>query len=90
MTTVRLTQQQCVYVRQLLFEELHEAAEILAGQAAGATQGNIERENPDGEDALATWQNRLRVTAELLDTVGWSVATDTATIVKLERRRREA
>jgi hypothetical protein len=85
-----LNEVQCVYVRQLLFEELHKAAEILAEQVAGAAQGNVNHDNVDGDDALSTWRSRLQVTAELLDTIGWSVATDTATIVELERKRRVA
>jgi hypothetical protein len=86
-----LNEVQCVYVRQLLFEELHKAAEVLAEQGAGAAQGgNVNHDNVDGDDALSTWRSRLQVTAELLDTIGWSVATDTATIVELERKRRAA
>jgi hypothetical protein len=90
MTTATLNEVQCAYVRQLLFEELHEAAEILAAAAAaaGAAEGNASCENQDGDEALSTFRNRVQMTAELLDTVGWSVATDTAMIVGLERKRR--
>jgi len=87
MTMTTFNEVQCAYVRELLFEELHEAAAILADQAAGAAQGNAARENVDGDDAISTFRNRVQVTAELLDTIGWSVATDTATIVELERKR---
>ena len=87
MTTATLNEVQCAYVRQLLFEELHEAAEILAAAANGAAEGNASCENQDGDEALSTFRNRVQVTAELLDTVGWSVATDAALIVALERKR---
>jgi hypothetical protein len=86
-----LNEVQCAYVRQLLFEELHKAAEVLAEQAIDAAHGgNADRDNFEGDDALSTWRSRLQVTAELLDTIGWSVATDTATLVELERKRRVA
>jgi hypothetical protein len=90
MTTVTLNEAQCVYVRQLLFEELHDAAEILADQAAGAAQGNASCDNQEGDDGASTFRNRVQVIAELLDTVGWSVETDIATIVELERKRQVA
>ena len=88
MTTATLNETQCAYVRQLLFEELHEAAEVLVDQAANAAHGgNADCDNFTGDDALSTWRSRLLVTADLLDAVGWSVATDTALIVALERKR---
>jgi predicted secreted protein len=86
---ITLNETQAIYVRELLYEELHEAAEMLATQAADAAQGNAAAVNVAGDDAHGTWRQRLQVTAELLDTVGWSVTTDTATIVALEQRRRE-
>jgi hypothetical protein len=85
-----LKEVQCTYMRALLFEELQEAAETLAAQAARATQGSADHDNINGDDALGTWRNRLQVTADLLDAIGWSVATDTAMIVELERKRRAA
>ena len=90
MTMTTFNEVQCAYVRELLFEELHKAAEILADQAAGAAQGNAACDNEDGDDAISTFRNRVQVTAELLDTIGWSVAKDTATIVELERKRQVA
>jgi hypothetical protein len=81
---VSLNEVQCVYMRRLLFEELHAAARILVDQTdavvndAGALAG---------DDAYGTYVNRLQVTAELLDTVGWSTRGDTAAIVRLERDR---
>jgi hypothetical protein len=91
MATATLNETQCAYVRQLLFEELHEAAEALVEQAADAAHGGSAAcDNIAGDDALSTWRSRLLVTADLLDTIGWSVAKDTAMIVELERKRREA
>jgi hypothetical protein len=87
---VTLNELQCVYLRELLFEELHETAGILAEQAHAAAEGNAEQDNIAGDDALGTWRNRLQVAAELLDTIGWSVRTDMAKIVELERKRRSA
>ncbi len=87
MTTVTLNETQCLYVRQLLFEELHEAAEILADQAAGAVQGSAGSDNVDGDDAAGTFRHRVQVAAQLLDTIGWSVTTDMTTLVALERKR---
>lgn len=88
MATATLNETQCAYVRQLLFEELHEASKALVPQAADAAHGgNADRDNIAGDDALSTWRSRLLVTADLLDAVGWSVATDTALIVALERKR---
>jgi hypothetical protein len=86
-TKVELTDTQCVYVRELLFQELHEAATVLVEQAFNATQGNADKLNIAGDDAHGTWRQRVQVVAGLLDTVGWSVATDAETIVALERAR---
>ncbi len=82
-----LNDAQCMYVRQLLYQELKEAAEDLAEQAAEACEGNAADPNVAGDNALGTWRQRVQVTAELLDTIGWSVLTDTAAIVELERKR---
>jgi hypothetical protein len=91
MTATTLNEVQCVYVRQLLFEELHDAAEILAEQAMGAARGgNANSENIDGDDAASTLRNRVMPIVDVLGTIGWSVETDTATIVQLERQRRVA
>ena len=86
--SAKLDETQCAHVRQLLFEELARAAEVLEEQAGNAAHGgNADCDNLTGDDALSTWRSRLLVTADLLDAVGWSVATDTALIVALERKR---
>jgi hypothetical protein len=91
MKATTLNEVQCVYVRQLLFEELHDSAEILAEQAIDAARGgNAGSENVNGDDALSTLRNRVMPIVDVLGTIGWSVETDTVTIVQLERKRRVA
>jgi hypothetical protein len=87
--TVTLSEAQCVWLRMLLFEELHQAAEALAEKAANASEGHADQESFEGDDARAAYRHRVQVTAELLDMVGWSVRTDVATLVKFERERDE-
>jgi hypothetical protein len=79
-----LNRTECIYVRQLLFEELHDVAEELARTANEAATGS----DIAGEDSLDTFRQRIAVVAGLLDKVGWSTAGDEAGIVDLERRRR--
>jgi hypothetical protein len=72
---VELTLTQIVLIRQLLFVELHRAAEALVDQAHGAHEGG--GASPlDGIDARGTWCNCLQPIAELLDMVGWDTRTD--------------
>ena len=88
MAAFTMNEVQCAWVRQLLFEEMHEAASTLADQALGAAEGNVADDNLDGDDALGTWRTRMQVVAGLLDTIGWSVRQDTALIVEHDRAAR--
>lgn len=83
MTTATLNEMQCVYVRQLLFEELHGVCEELARNAHDASDGS----DAGGEDAMGTFTQRIVVVAELLNTVGWATTGDHARMVDLERKR---
>ena len=76
MTTVELTDDQIVHLRTLLFEDLHEHAERLAGAAHAAHEGP---KATSGEDAQGTWRCcGIRETAELLDLIGWSTREEAA------------
>lgn len=83
MGTVTLNDTQCIYVRQLLFEELHGVCEELARNANDASDGS----DVGGEDALGTYRQRICVVAGLLNTVGWATTGDHARMVDLERNR---
>ncbi len=83
MTTASLNETQCVYVRQLLFEELHDVCDELARHANDASDGS----DFGGEDALGTYRQRICVVADLLNTVGWDTTGDRVRMVDLERKR---
>ncbi len=69
---------QCALLRELLLEEQHRAAEILANQAADAAERGAASDNMHGDDARSTFHGRVRVTAELLDKFGWSMRAEEA------------
>jgi hypothetical protein len=83
MAMVTVNETQSIYVRQLLFEELHDVCEMLARQVNDAATGS----DIAGEDALGTFKQRLTVVAGLLNTVGWATDGDQARVVELERQR---
>ena len=81
--TITLDATQAIYIRQLLYTELHTIATELARTAQEAADGH----DHAGDDTHGTYRQRLHVIAELLDTIGWSTIGDQATVVDLERRR---
>ncbi len=80
---VTLDSTQAIYIRQLLFTELHSVADEISRMAQEAAEGH----DLAGDDAHGTYRQRIAVIAGLLDTIGWSTAGDQAIVVDLERRR---
>lgn len=66
-----LDPKQTAYLRTLLFEELHQAAEALAELAAEAAEGTTE--HIAGDNARSALPKRVLITADVLDSIGWSV-----------------
>ena len=83
---ITINHTQAIYIRQLLYTELHTIADEIARIALEAAEGH----DIAGDDCHGTYRQRLRVVAELLDTIGWSTTGDQAAIVNLERRRAAA
>jgi hypothetical protein len=81
--TVTLDATQAIYVRQLLYTELHTVANEISRMALEAAEGH----DIAGDDAHGTYRQRITVIAELLDTIGWSTTGDQAVVVDLERRK---
>jgi hypothetical protein len=91
-TEITLTNVDLALVRELAFDELSDVAKVLAEKAEIAAHGgNADPDHADnsaGDDAHAQFRHRVQVIAGLLDKIGWSVLTDTATVVEYERSRR--
>jgi|SRR5580704_10238024 hypothetical protein len=85
-TTVELREVDLAHARQILFEQLRDAARVLAEKAElAAYGGNADEDNLEGDNAHAQYRHQVQAIAQLLDQLGWSVLTDTATIVEYER-----
>ncbi len=69
-TTITLDDALTMHLRELLFEDLHERAELLAEAAHSAHEGPSE---VSGDDARTAWARcGLLESAALLDQIGWS------------------
>lgn len=70
---ITLTKAQVRYLRIVLFGELHAGAEALADLANAASEGSTDEEKQAIAelDTGSAYQRRVRMTAELLDAVGW-------------------
>ncbi len=69
-TTIDLTDELVMHLRQLLFEDMHERAEQLATAAHSAHEGPSA---VDGDDARGAWAScGMQESAAILDLVGWS------------------
>jgi hypothetical protein len=95
-TKVALRKVDLAITRRLLFHDLSDAAKVLAEKAElAAWGGNAGADNLAGDDAFAQFRHNVKAIAQVLDQFGWSVLTDTATIVEHEhliaarRRARE-
>jgi hypothetical protein len=85
--TITLTDVQWAYVRTLLFDELRAGAEALADLATAAAEASTDEQQQHiaEVDTHSAYQRRVRVTAELLDAVGWSPPPCEASIFKHPR-----
>lgn len=74
MTTINLTDELLLHLQTLLFEDLHERAEVLAGFAHSSHEGPSATA---GEDAYGAWALcGMQETAALLDVIGWSTRAE--------------
>jgi len=84
MSTITLTDALTMHLRELLFEDLHERAELLAKAAHEAHEGPSD---VSGDDARTAWAScGLLESAALLDQIGWSTREEADQL----RARREA
>lgn len=69
-TTIELTPELIRHLRELLFEDMHERAELLAKAAHGAHEGPSALA---GDDAYSAWAScGMHESAAILDLIGWS------------------